>query len=270
MTSQFPTDLEGPLSIAAVGYIDEQVLALGDTELSIGELIGATTAITPLTTHSYVAALLPPEVNVTGISPNIEGLSGYDNESNIVFWNASGLGTQSDYLVYFDSDEFPPEVTIERTFDPTTVGVGGSTTVTVTVTNEGSVPIADVAISDVEFEALYDHVTVTGARYLEIATIPVGGSASISYDVTFHNEGGYSFPKAMMNYTYDGRDYSKETTIDGVVVTNDLVGVAGQILGDAYANFPIPTLAIGGLMVIGLLVNLMGLRKGGGGGSYQV
>ncbi|MHA1958987.1 MAG: hypothetical protein ACW99U_02070 [Candidatus Thorarchaeota archaeon] len=269
--AQFPV-LDGPLALAAVGYIDDQVLTIDDTSLSIAELVGAEGTITPMTEHSYVVSNMPVDVNITGISPSVAGLSYYEPGGNIAFWNASALGGQSDYEIFFDDHEFPPEVSIERTFAPETATAGGSTVVTVTVTNDGGVGINDVTISDVEFQTLYTSVSVTGTTSRTVSTLLPGESESIQYTVTFVNEGAYLFPGAVAEYTYDGTTYDKDTVDHGFVVASEPAAFVGQIFGDAMANFPEITLGIGGLFALTAIYSIAGLVRGGRseGGGYGI
>lgn len=262
ITAQIP-DIQGSLSIAAAAYVDEQVVSLGDDSMSIGELIGATGSITPLSANSYVVAHMPGSANVTDITPNTEDLAYFDTSASLAFWNSSALGSQSDYIIHFESDDFPPEVSIERVFVPTSTGVGGSTTVTVTATNEGDVAISNVNITDTGFMGLYSSVTVTGTTSDVVASLAPGASTSIEYTVTFQNEGGYLFPGAVVSYVYDGTTFDKDTVDHGVDVAPDLGSMVGQALGDAMANFPEVTLALGGLVALTGIYSILGLIRGG-------
>ncbi|UCE09329.1 MAG: DUF11 domain-containing protein [Candidatus Thorarchaeota archaeon] len=262
--AQFPM-LDGPLAIAAVGYIDDQVLTIDDTSLSLAELIGATGSITPMSEHSYVVSNMPVEVNITGYSPSVANLSYHEPGSSLVFWNASGLGVQSDYEIFFDDHEFPPEVSIERTFAPGTATVGGSIVVTVTVTNNGGVSITDVEVSDVEFQLLYSSASVTGTTSTTVSTLLPGESESMQYTVTFANEGAYLFPGAKVNYTYDATTYDKDTVDHGFTVEPEPTAFAGQLLSDAMANFPEITLGIGALFGLTAIYSIAGIVRGGGG-----
>lgn len=268
--SFFPSQFEmidGSIAIAAAGYIGEQILTYGDTDLSIGSLVGATGSFTPMADGiSMVMAIMPEGSNITGVSPDVEGLTMHDNESNMVMWNASGLGVVSDYIIEFESDDFPPEVVIERTFSPGSTVPGGSVEVTVTVTNNGTVPIENVVIVDNGIGAIYSTVEVVGTTSDTVLTLAAEASASITYTVTFVNEGKYTFPNAELTYEFNAREYNKNTVTDGYDVVADPVQLLSRMILD---GMPISG-AILGIVALGALFNINKMRKGGGGGGYQV
>jgi len=264
--SQFDM-IDGSISVAAVGYIGEQILTYGDTDLSIGSLVGATGSFSPMDDGiSIVMAAMPEGSNITGISPDVEGLAMYDNESNTVMWNASGLGVVSDYIIEFESDDFPPDIVIKRTFSPGSTVPGGSVEVTVTVTNNGPVPIENVNITDDAVGAIYSTVVVTGTRSQTVPSLAGGASASITYTVTFENEGKYTFPNAELTYEFDAREYAKDTVTHGYEVAADPVQLLSQMILD---GMPISG-AILGIVALGALFNINKMRKGGSSGGYQV
>jgi hypothetical protein len=265
--SQFDM-IDGSISVAAVGYIGEQILTYGDTDLSIGSLVGATGSFSPMADGiSIVMGVLPEGANITGISPDDEGLAMHENNSNMVMWNASGLGTVSDYIIEFESDDFPPDITIERTFSPVSTVPGGSVEVTVTVTNNGEVSIENVNITDDGVRAIYNTVTVAGTTSQTVPSLAGGASASITYSVTFKNEGKYTFPNAELTYDFNSREYAKDTVTDGYDVVADPVQLLTQMILD---GMPISG-AILGIVALGALFNINKMRKGGGSsGGYQV
>ena len=260
--AQEPT---GPLSIAAIGYSGDQIVKLGDTSLSIKSLVGATGSLTPLSKNSIVLAHLPSDVNVTSITPNDPNYAHWDNTSNSAIWNASALGVQSDYLINFQSDDFPPEITIARSFSVPSVDVGGSVEVTVTVENKANVPVTNVIIDDSGLSGLYSTITITGDTTKNVPTLNPGETATMTYTVTFPNEGKYLFPNAHLTYTYNSRTFQKTTTDDGFTVSSSIVHVAGNVLSDAMNNFPIPTLAILGLIALTGIYSVRGLLRNRGG-----
>ncbi|MFW9801469.1 MAG: BatD family protein, partial [Candidatus Thorarchaeota archaeon] len=211
--------LEGPLAVAAVGYLGNQLLSTSSTDLDIfADLLGATTDIEPLSQGmSAVIAKFPFNINVTGYSPEnqAQNLTFYDNSSNIIFWNATGLGTQPDYSVTFNATNLPPLIALERTFIPDSCAVGESTQVTVTVTNDGDDPIANVSLDDTAFSAIYPDVAVSGSTTGSWPSLAAGASQSITYTVTFTNEGRYTFPGAVVTYTYNTNIFSKDTRNQG-------------------------------------------------------
>ncbi|MCK4484310.1 MAG: DUF11 domain-containing protein [Candidatus Thorarchaeota archaeon] len=268
--SFFPSQFEmidGSIAVAAVGYIGEQIVSYGDTDLSIGSLVGATGSFSPMDDGiSIVMAMLPGSSNITGFSPDDEGLVMHDNESNMVMWNASGLGPVSDYIIEFESDDFPPNIVIERTFNPVSTVPGGSVEVTVTVTNNGTVPIENVVIVDDGVGAIYGTVAIAGTTSQTVASIAGGASASITYSVTFENEGKYTFPNAELTYEFNAREYAKDTVTDGYEVAADPVQLLTQMILD---GMPISG-AILGIVALGALFNINKMRKGGSSGGYQV
>jgi hypothetical protein len=269
--SFFPSQLDminGSISVAAVGYIGEQIVSYGDTDLSIGSLVGATSSFSPMDDGiSVVMAKLPESSNITGYSPDNEDLAMYDNETNLVLWNASGLGVVSDYIIEFESDDFPPDIVIKRTFSPASTAPGGSVEVTVTVTNNGTVPIDNVKIVDDDVGTIYSTVDVTGATTGTTASLAGGDSTSITYTVTFTNEGKYTFPNAELTYEFNAQEYAKNTVTDGYDVVADPVQLLGQMILD---GMPISG-AILGIVALGALFNINKMRKGGSsGGGYQV
>jgi hypothetical protein len=264
--SQFEM-IEGSIAVAAVGYIGEQIVSYGDTNLSIGSLVGATSSFDPMVDGiSIVMAILPESSNITGYSPDDEGLAMHENESNMVFWNASGLGEVSDYIIEFESDDFPPDIVIERTFSPESTVPGGSVEVTVTVTNNGAVPIENVVIVDDGVGAIYSTVVIAGTTTQTVPSLAGGASASITYSVAFENEGKYTFPNAELTYEFNDREYAKDTVTDGYEVAADPVQLLTQMILD---GMPISG-AILGIIALGALFNINKMRKGGSSGGYQV
>jgi hypothetical protein len=264
--SQFPGDLEGPLAIAAVGYLGEQVLTSESTELDVGGLVGATGTISPLDSgQSIILTNLPENVNITSVTPFVENQTFYEANGSTVLWNSTALGDQPEYVVSFDGGEFPPPITIERTFSPATATAGGSVEVTVTVTNEGTEAISDVHLNDTGILSYYSSITVTGTTSDTFATLNGGQSESITYQVAFENEGRYGFPKAAVMYTYDGDIYTKTTSRDGYTVEPNPGNLAAQAIADGW---PYSGIAIGVVALVGIY-SIAGLVRGRG-DTYQV
>ena len=160
-------------------------------------------------------------------------------------------------------------VTITRTFDPETALPGGSTVVTVTVTNDGTQPIYNVTALDDTLAARYpSSVVVTGDTSETSALLAGGSSMTFSYTVTFAYEGVYSFAPATLEYDYDGTTFIKNTHVDGYTVSPDPIG----LLQDMFMDGMPFTAAMGGAVALGAIVNiaLMARGRGGGGGTYQV
>jgi hypothetical protein len=274
LLSQMP-DLDGPLAIAAAGYIGDQILSTNSDELRIFEdLLGKspTEGVNSLSSgQSLVAAYLPENMNVTSYSPEDEALNRtyYDEAARIVFWNATAYTTlpDNDYILYFEEGDFPPLVTITRFFDPETTTPGGSTVVTVTVTNEGTEPVYNVSLVDDSIAATYPlSVAVTGPTSSTTAILPGGGTLAISYTVTFDFEGVYAFAPAELEYDYGNNTFSKHTHVDGYTVSADLIGLLQSMFMD---GMPFTAVMVG-VVGLGAIGNIARMARGKGGGTYQV
>jgi uncharacterized repeat protein (TIGR01451 family) len=266
--SQMP-DLEGPMAIAAAGYIGDQVLSTTSDELKIFEdLLGKapTTYVNGLSSGQSLVAAFVPEVNITGYSPMAANASFYDVNASVVFWNATHFTNQPDYILNFDEGSFPPLVNVTRSFDPATVTVGGTAEVTVTVHNQGIETIENVTIVDTMIGTTYESVTVTGTQTDTIASLAGGATFTITYEVTFPNEGVYAFAPAQVSYEYNGTTYYKQTHIDGYEVTSDPFGLLQQLLNDGW---PLTGIMVG-VVGLGTIVNIALMARGRGGGTYQV
>ncbi|TFF95991.1 DUF11 domain-containing protein [Candidatus Thorarchaeota archaeon] len=240
------------------------------TSIGIKELLGADAAFSPLDSGlSLVLMQVPTGVNITTYEPSAENASFYNVDDGMVMWNASYFGDEDDYKIYFSSDEFPPPISLSRTFDPESVSVGGATTVTVTVTNEGDLPIQNLTLSDLGITQIYSTVSVSGDQVLEHLELEGGESVSISYTVTFPNEGSYTFPKATLLYEYDGVTYEKRSSTGSVVVSADPVSVLSQAIADGW---PYTGGVIGLVAIVGIwqIVGLVRGAKSGGGQYYEV
>jgi hypothetical protein len=276
LLSQMPV-LDGPMAIAAAGYIGDQVLSTSDDELNIFEdLLGKspTSYVNALENgQSLVAAHLPPNMNLTSYSPEDESLgwTSYDENASIVFWNATQYADQPDYTLSFEAGDFPPLVTITRSFDPETTTPGGFTEVTVTVENDGTEPIYNVSLFDDSIATTYPNsVTVTGDTSDSTTTLAGGATLSITYTVTFDYEGVYAFSPAVLVYDYGNNTFSKHTHIDGFTVSADPIGLLQDILTQNIFGYPIPAIMVG-VVGLGAIVNIALMARGkGGGGTYQV
>ncbi|MBN2230954.1 MAG: hypothetical protein JW779_15320 [Candidatus Thorarchaeota archaeon] len=273
LLSQMP-DIEGPVAVAFVGYIGDQVLSTTSDEINIFEdLLGKspTGVVNGLDNgQSLVVCLLPEQVNVISYSPENEAMNRtfYDNESNIVFWNATAFTDVPDYIISFEAGVFPPLITINRYFNPTSTTTGGSVQVTVAVHNEGTEPIYNVSVLDDGIATTYAHVSVTGTTSVSSAIVPAGGWLNMTYTVTFQYEGGYAFPAAHVTYDYNGTTYGKATHIDGYVVSPDPIGLLQSMFND---GMPFTGIAVG-IIGLGAIVNIALMLRGRGAvsGGYQV
>ncbi len=267
-TAQLPFNVSGSLAIAAAGYRGDQVVSSATTELRISELIGSTGTISPLSTgNSLILMQLPENANITSYSPSVEGQSFYENGSNMVIWNATALGDQSDYIISFEADDFPPLVKLERTFSVNSTTVGGSTHVTVTLTNEGTEAISNVHLNDSGIADYYDSISVSGTTEKTFTNVPGGGTVEITYTVSFSNEGGYNFPRANAEYGYDGKTFAKTTPRDVVEVRSDIGGFLSQGISDGW---PYSALALGVVGLVGVYA-IMGIVRGSkSSGVYEV
>lgn len=253
-------DIQGPLVVAAAGYLGDQVLSSGDTSLSISTLIGSTGDISPLpNANSIIIVNLPENCNVTSISPDVPNESYFNSSEHMVMWNATALGTQPDYVINFEAD-FPPMVTIVRTFSPDTVAAGGSTTVTVTVTNEGTETISNLNITDAQLAPTYSTVSVSGSTSDTIASLAGGASTTLTYTVAFTNEGGYTFYPAHLSYDYQGDTFQKSSFRQQYTVTPDMGGLLLNALQDGmpYTGIAVSIVALVGIYSIWGLVKSRG------------
>jgi len=272
LLSQMPA-LDGPLAIAAAGYIGDQILSTTSDHLDIFEDLlnkPPTSVVNGLSSgQSLVAAFLPENMNLTSYSPEDEALNRtfYDANASIVFWNATAYTDVPDYTLNFEAGDFPPLVTIERTFDPRTTTPGGSTVVTVTVTNEGTEPIYNVSLVDDLLTTMYpSSVTVTGTTSSSSAMVAGEGTLVLTYTVTFAYEGVYAFAPAVLEYDYGNNTFSKRTHIDGYTVSPDPIG----LLQDMFTDGMPFTLAMGGVVALGAVVNIVLMARGRSSGTYQV
>ncbi|TFG28152.1 hypothetical protein EU528_11680 [Candidatus Thorarchaeota archaeon] len=272
LLSQMP-DLEGPVAVAGAGYIGDQLLSTTSDEIKIFEdLLGKAplTTINGLDTgQSLVAAMLPENVNITGYTPEDEALNRtfHDEESNIVFWNATAYTSQPDYVISFEEGAFPPLIVIDRTFSPITLTAGGTVTVSVGVHNEGADPIYNITLEDTAINDLYTSITVSGVQTITSAVLDADEWLNITYTVSFVNEGGYVFYPATVEYDFENQTYSKSTHTDGYTVSADVIGLLSQMISEGmpYTGILIGVVGLGAIVNIGLMA-----RGRGGGGSYQV
>ena len=255
--------MSGSIAIAGAGYIGEQALQDGDTELKLGTVVGANSFEPYPDKNSIIICMLPETANITGISPNTAG-SFWEPNSTLILWNATQLGTQSDYIVYFQSDSFPPKITVDRTFDPTSLTEAGTVDVTVTVTNDGDFPITNVTIDETPLISRYPNLVITGPLSRNIAVIPNGESRVMEYSVTFPNEGAYGFIGGTVTYTYEGRQYSKDIPNESFVIPGSFIGDIMSLITDGW---PYSGMALG-IIALGAVVNIA--RRGGGAGSGKV
>ncbi len=269
LTAQAP-NITGPLAVAAAGYLGDQVVTSETVSVGIKELLNADTPFSPLESGlSMVVMQVPVGVNITSYQPAAEEASFYNEADAMVMWNGTYFGDQLDYKIFFSSNEFPPPITITRTFNPTSVSVGGTTEVTVTVTNEGELAIQNLTLSDLGIGQIYSKVSVSGDQVLQYLELEGGESVSITYSVTFPNEGSYTFPKASLLYEYDGVIYEKRSSTGSVVVEADPVSVLSQAVADGWPY----TGGIIGLVAIVGIWQIFGLVRGsksGGGQYYEV
>jgi hypothetical protein len=260
-------NLTGPIAFAAAGYIGEQVVSSSSTSLGVADLLGASSMPAFTSGLSVVIIDRPENANITSFTPIAGNYSFYDNTTERVFWNATYFGAEPDYVVYFNSDDFPPLIVLERAFAPNPTVVGGSTEVTVTISNQGDAPIYNVTLNDVGVSNYYSNITVTGTTSRTIASIAPDTNETMTYTVAFVNEGSYTFPGAVMTYEYNGKDFVKSTHVDGLVVDSSIGGLLYQGLMD---GMPYTGAA---LLVVGLvgLYSIRGIVKGRGkSATYQV
>ena len=83
--------------------------------------------------------------------------------------------------------------------------------------------------------------------------------------MTFTNEGRYTFPGAMVTYTYNTNIFSKDTSNQGFDVNADIVGLLQQGIADGW---PFTGMILGLVGVTGIY-SVLGLIRGGGSEYYQ-
>jgi hypothetical protein len=189
----------------------------------------------------------------------------YENTSQLVFWNATGFGVQSDYVIHFTGGDFPPLVTVERAFSPGQTSIGGSTEVTVTVTNQGDEIITGLNVTDTGFLAYYPSLTVTGDTNKLVASLAPDESTTMTYSVAFTNEGKYTFPGARLEYVYNSTGFVKTTHKQGFLVESNLGSVFMQALLD---GMPYSGIFVGLVALVGVW-QVVKLARGHGGKSAQ-
>ena len=128
--------------------------------------------------------------------------------------------------------------------------------------------VVRVSIDDSGLDAIYSTVTISGDTSENFTSIAAGASEDITYTVTFANEGGYTFPKALLEYDFDGTTYEKDTTKDGFVVSSDPIAFLNQLILDSW---PYSGAIIGLIALVGIY-SIYGATKssGGGGSTFQV
>jgi hypothetical protein len=94
---------------------------------------------------------------------------------------------------------------------------------------------------------------IAGALTKSVASLGASESTDLSYEVTFANEGAYTFPGARVNFTFGGESFTKVFPKMGYVVSTNLGSVLAQ--SGPY------TLAFVGIIVLGAVFNLRGLFK---------
>ncbi len=258
-----------PIAVAGAGYIGDQAIEAGDTELRLSVVVGAS-SFEPFTdANSIVICALPDTTNITGITPNTEG-SFWNPNQTLIYWNATHLGTQPDYIIHFESDDFPPRIDVERTFEPDSpVTEAGTVDVTVTVTNNGDFPITDVVIDDSYLETLYPTLVITGSTTRTVSSITPDSSATLEYSVTFVSEGAYAFIHGEVSYTYEGSEYSEGIPDQSYTIASSFIDSIMNLIEDGW---PYSGMALG-IIGLGAVVNIALMRRGGGGrsgGVYQV
>jgi hypothetical protein len=136
----------------------------------------------------------------------------------------------------------------------------------VTVTNEGDDPITNLVITDDDLASTYSSVSVTGDTSDTVASLAGGATATITYQVTFNNEGGYSFAPVEIAYDYNGDTFYKDTHTEAFIVEPDVAGLFAEGL---MSGMPYTGIALGVVGLVGLYA-IMGIAKSRGGDTFQV
>ena len=123
----------------------------------------------------------------------------------------------------------------------------------VTLENGNDGLITDIQIVDDGFLSFYPNLEVIGSLSKSVGALGVQESTDLTYEITFVNEGAYTFPGARVNFTFGGESFTKSFPKMGYVVSADL----GTVLSQSGPY----TVAFVGVVVLGAFLNLRGLFR---------
>ncbi len=189
-----------------------------EQEFNVNEFVDRTGNITIGSLDAFEFNMIfPAGVNITWYTPS-DMLNSTSPEMVMVFrptanwlYNASSV---SNIIVRFEGD-FPPGLSIRKTITPV-ISVGGTATVTITLTNiDPNQTVTNVVLDDshawdVYLNLPYSRITISGSTTANYASLAPGDSVSHTYDVTITGEGGYVSQPANVTYEDDiGRPWEK-------------------------------------------------------------
>ncbi len=250
--------VQGPVAVGIGGFVRDQIVQAGDTEMLLSDAIGSTGTITPFSSTSQgmsIVAIDMGDTSITGIEPYDANHSYYTDGT--AFWAASMLGPQSDYIVHFNETSYPPLVQAVRTFSPASPTVGSPVTVTITVTNAGSDTISDIEISDARLTEVYPQLSVDGSLVAHVPSLAPGAETSLTYTVVPEYEGVYGFFDGRVTYTFEGQSYTKSIRDAGLRVVPSL---SDLFMNSISAGWPLTGIVLG-LVGLGAVFNLARLRS---------
>lgn len=153
--------------------------------------------------------IFPAGVNITWYTPP-EMTNTTSPEMVMVIQSTAHWLNQSsvsNIVVRFEGD-FPPGLSIRKSITPV-ISVGGTATVTITLTNiDPNQTLTDIFLDDSHawdayLDLPYSSVTFTGSRTANYASLSPGESVTHTYEVTITGEGGYVTQPANVTYVDD-------------------------------------------------------------------
>ncbi|MFX0169769.1 MAG: zinc ribbon domain-containing protein [Candidatus Hodarchaeota archaeon] len=218
--------------------------------------------------------MFPSDVNITSYVPT-DMVNSTTPEFVMVLrstthWinNASSV---ENIIVNFEGD-FPPGLTIQKTLTSSRIPVGGTTTVTITLTNiDPTITVTNVQVDDTHSWDAYlaltsSHVIFTGSMSANWASIAPGQSVSLTYQITITGEGGYVSQRTNVTYEDDlARTWEKSSNqVYLTVAYASIFDFLLTILRDI--PWSIPVLIVVALMVlyviIWLIQTILGIFRG--------
>jgi hypothetical protein len=247
---------------------------LGQT-FDVNDFTGRTENITigPLDAFEFTM-MFPGDVNITSYVPtdmvNMTSPEVVMVIRSTTHWinNASSV---ENIIVNFEGD-FPPGLTIHKILGHDLIAVGGTTTVTINLTNiDPTQTVTNVQVDDSHSWDAYlaltaSHVTITGSMTGNWGSIAPGESVTMSYQITITGEGGYVSQRTNVTYEDDlARTWEK--TSNQVYLKVGYASIFDFLL-TILQDIPwsVPVLIVIALMVlyaiIWLLKAIMGLFRG--------
>ncbi len=244
---------EQTLSVGALGYLREQaVQGYGNHTLDIAEVAGMSELVPSTTAKSFVGAVIF-DGNITGTDYPTYSMF----EDHFAVFNLTDYGSAvSSYKIYFEG-KYPPLITLRRVITPQTVNSGGTVSVTVIVTNNGTEPVTNVMLDESEVLGLgnYTSVELIGNStdlVKHVTTLNPGESFTISYQLHFTTEGTFILNSPILRYEYSGDTYYKWTPLQQITVQPNLPGLVQSAIQDYMPYSLIPF----GLIGLALVFNI--------------